>query len=459
MRCDVCSRVPMVKAFLAIMSSLSKYQDEQIFRSDEATSIPTFTASASSTKRPWAATSPSQATWSGTRPSTPTTGDYDDYIAPFLAKLNESRDFTGPLTLFKTWVSPIDDPDNQLEELTPSGARDATKVGRHLLQRYPDLVPTTKKVYADKKSRTKDTAKAFRAFPQEQDVEVIEISSHGEFHSTIPHKYCDNFSKKAGDKEVAKFIEHYTRQPLARLQPHAPFNLSGNDIVGMQQMCGYESAITGEVSKICDIFTPFEWMAFEYAWDVKYAYMVGFGNKLSPYLGFPWLNVTAALFAKLHERESHPGAAERVPDDDGQRFFLSFTHREVPPFLATALGLFDSSSPIDDSLPLHKINFARAWKMSELIPFLGHVGMEKMTCDATSGGVGTLEKPQEFVRVIANTAPRPIPSCQDGPGASCSLREFQKFVDRGMEKYGDFHGVCGKNKKDKDAERQRIEWR
>lgn len=72
-----------------------------------------------------------------------------------------------------------------MAQITPDGAYISTKVGDHLLRWCPELVPTMKKVYADKKARTQDAAEAFvRAFPQE--VEVVEISSGKEFQSTIP---------------------------------------------------------------------------------------------------------------------------------------------------------------------------------------------------------------------------------------------------------------------------------
>jgi len=81
--------------------------------------------------------------------------------------------------------------------------------------------------------------------------------------------------------------------------------------------------------------------------------------------------------------------------------------------------------------------------MTELLPFLGHVGVEKLSCQGlTANG----DKQEEFIRVIANTAPRPIPTCQDGPGASCRIDFFFKLVKEGMEKYGDFDGIC-KNKR------------
>jgi hypothetical protein len=217
--------------------------------------------------------------------------------------------------------------------------------------------------------------------------------------------------------------------------------------MGLQQLCGYESAITGKVSAICGVFTDDEWMAYEYAWDSKYSKMVGHDNPLSPYLGFPWLNTTAQLFSKFHAPHHNPPT--EIPDDNGQRFFISFTHREVPPFIATALGLFKSSNAYTEEFPTDRINWSRSWKMAELIPFLGHVGIEKLTCDRGEGD-------REFVRMIANSAPRSIPRCQDGPGASCGFDRFEELVRDGMEIYGNFDGICG-NDNDDDEEKGKMD--
>jgi hypothetical protein len=60
-------------------------------------------------------------------------------------------------------------------------------------------------------------------------------------------------------------------------------------------------------------------------------------------------------------------------------------------------------------------------EMAELIPFLGHVGMEKLTCNIVSMDP---DDDREYIRIIANSAPRSIPECQDGPGASCGFDEY-----------------------------------
>lgn len=289
---------------------------------------------------------------------------------------------------------------------------DAYNVGKHLTSLYPDLAPTVKKILADKKSRTYDTAKALtKAFPNHKDIEVVRIKKHDANHSMealIPHKSCDNFSKEPGKKEFAEFVSHYAPQAADRLQPFMPFRLTDEDVTGFQSLCGYESAILGKRSKICAVFTDVEWMSYEYAWDLKYAHMMGPLNPLSPYLGFPWLKEQSKLLRQVDSDTDDTG--DGWPE--GQRFFLSFTHREVPPFVATALGIFNSSSAAVEQFPTDRVNWVRSWKMSDLIPFLGHVGMEKINCGKDSGSEG------DFIRVVANTAPRPIPSCQNGKCAA-----------------------------------------
>ncbi|KAI9055450.1 hypothetical protein LZ554_000404 [Drepanopeziza brunnea f. sp. 'monogermtubi'] len=355
--------------------------------------------------------------------------DYQRYIEPFLKKLDSTyavssrkkrEGWRGPLAFFDKWKTPIDD--NRLEEITPQGIKDSKKVGKHLLSRYPTLVPTTKRIFADTKSRTQDTAAAFvKVFPQK--VEIEEISSNrSSFYSQNPHKACDAFSKKPGDKEMNTFMSRYTAPIIARLQRHSPVDLTETDIMGLQQLCGYESAITGKKSDTCDVFTDDEWMSYEYAWDLKYSYM---------------------LMEKFHSPRHRDTLGGEIPDDDGQRFFLAFTHREVPPFIATALGLFNSSNALAEEFPTDRINWNRSWKMAELIPFLGHVGIEKLTCNSVSAEPAD---EQEYIRVIANSAPRPIPGCEDGPGASCKVDQFVEKIRRGMEEYGDFEGVCGNDK-------------
>ena len=366
--------------------------------------------------------------------------EYEEYIKPLLWKIEQHRgSFTGSMEFLNDWHSPI--LEDHLEDVTPSGKVDANNVGKHLLKRYPDLVPTAKKILADKKARTYDTAVAMmQAFPDPNSIEIVRITQdvNGSMDALIPHKSCPAFNKKPGKKEMETFVDFYGTKASKRLASASPFKLAPGDILGLQSTCGYQSAIEGKRSPLCALFTDEEWMAYEYAWDLRYAYMVGPLNPLSPYLGFPWLQSQLELLSDYSETSA---VRRGWPED--QKFFLGFTHREVPPFVATALGIFNSSSSEIEEFPTDRINWVRAWRMSDLIPFLGHVGMERITCDRNDAG----RPGEDFIRFVANTAPRPIPNCQSGPGASCPFEEFKKMVKRGAREYGDFHSVCGESPK------------
>lgn len=141
-----------------------------------------------------------------------------------------------------------------------------------------------------------------------------------------------------------------------------------------------------------------------------------------------------------------------------QSLYISFSHREEPPLVMTALNLFNNSAyyptlDVNNTMPTDRINYRRAWKTSEILPFLGHVGLERMQCaNATLNSTESSQEGAEnvwdngaFVRVLVNGAPIPMPGCQDGPGDSCSLAGFAEFVGQRAELYGDFIGACGIN--------------
>ncbi|KAF4470022.1 acid phosphatase [Fusarium albosuccineum] len=378
--------------------------------------------------------------------------EYEDYIQPFLFKLEKHRGgFSGPLEFLNKWHSPIDE--NHLEDVTPSGKRDAKKVGNHLVKRYRHLASSVKRVIADTKARTYDTAKAFlQAFPEDGNIEITRFDKkelNDGTRALLPHKACSKFSKAPGTEEQLQFLGVYGKQVSRRLSPYTPSNydLDPKDVFALQSICGYESAIRGKRSPICALFSDAEWLSYEYAWDMKYAHMVGPLNPLSSFLGFPWLNSQSRLFDTI-DSDTDTDHHDAAGWPSGQRLFFYFTHREVPPFVATALGIFNSSSLEGyDEFPTSHVNHVRAWKMSDLIPFLGHVGMEKMTCEKPAHNGRNAEK-EDFVRFIANTAPRPLPLCQSGPGASCPFKTFKTIVSAGMKKYGDFDAVCENDQQD-----------
>ncbi|KAF1841414.1 repressible acid phosphatase [Cucurbitaria berberidis CBS 394.84] len=357
--------------------------------------------------------------------------DYEEYIEPFTDKLkNATADWrsAGPLAFLASWKTPITD--EELEDLTSVGRLESYKLGVDVRLRYPHL-KDPKKVWTSTAERTELSADSFiqglaTKKNNTERVSVLENAARGA-DSLTPYKGCPKYSSSFGSKQSSQFRETYTKPIIARLHDSAPsFNFTAQDVVAMQQLCGYETVIRGS-SPFCslELFSQNDWLAFEYMNDIMYFYNTGYGNQISGVLGFPWLNASASAL---------------LSNDADQDLFVSFTHRELPPTVIVALGLFNNSAfsganDINATMPLTTQNHQRAWKSSQILPFLTNIAIEKMTCD--SYGYTT----DEYIRVLVNQASHPL-SCTDGPGESCSVSAFRNFVQERGSLFGGFTERC-----------------
>ena len=131
-----------------------------------------------------------------------------------------------------------------------------------------------------------------------------------------------------------------------------------------------------------------------------------------------------------------------------QAFHIWFTHREEVPLVTHALDLFHGHDEATGDMPLDKVNPTRVWKTSEIIPFLGHVSLERMECPAANGNQEEQVPTQSYVRIIVNGSPQEQPACHSGPGGSCPLLEFEELVESLPGIYGELSEVC----QEKDGE-------
>lgn len=195
----------------------------------------------------------------------------------------------------------------------------------------------------------------------------------------------------------------------------------------MQELCGYETVIRGS-SPFCslEVFSPNDWLNFEYTNDIQYHYNTGYGNPISGVLGFPWVNASAGTL---------------LADNTDQDIYVSFTHRELPPTVLVAMGLFNNSAYTgandpNATMPLTTQNYLRAWQSSRILPFLTNIAIEKMACDSYGFNAG------DYFRVLVNQSPQHLPDCHDGPGESCSRSTFQQFIQERGQQFGGYTEKC-----------------
>ncbi|KAI0734821.1 histidine phosphatase superfamily, partial [Fomitopsis betulina] len=372
--------------------------------------------------------------------------EYEHIIAPFVYKLGNFSDkqvFSGnpALSFLTNWTSPIDDPDAELEKVTGSGKQDAAALGAIFAQRYSGILggqgEDSWKIWAAVATRDQDTSIAFASgFNQSiHNVSLVIIDEgKSQFANTLtPHESCDAFDTSIGSDEEKAFVQTYAPTVATRLNSlvNSLFNWTASDVFAAQSLCGYDTVIRNmTVSGFCNLFSESEWLDYEYANDLMYHRSLGYGNELAPVLGLPWVSASTRILSGSANTSATSAAGK-------QQLFISFTHREEPAFIVTALGLFNSTNA---SMPTDSINFDRAWRTSEILPFLANIGLERFACNASATGNGSNT---DFVRALVNAAQIPLPGCTDGPEDSCSLNNFVSFVREREQLYGDFVGTCG----------------
>lgn len=208
----------------------------------------------------------------------------------------------------------------------------------------------------------------------------------------------------------------------------------------------------------------------------------GYGAPWVGAVGIPWLELATQKISQGHPPHGDDLAPTRASDelkkkkgDDPpipkptrapnetnphQMLNVYFTHREEPPVVVVALGLLNSSVPwsewgqssptAGDDWDWGAVDWSgweakgrdRLWNTNEIIPFLGHVAVERLECITQHSLTEADTKP--FVRVLLNETPKPLPDCDGGPGGTCALKDFLKYVKRRRDTFGDFEEVCKK---------------
>lgn len=374
--------------------------------------------------------------------------DYESYIEPFVEKVVASQASNSSiswsttanpaLAFLSTWQSPITE--SEEEKLTKVGQLEAFKLGIDVSDRYPSFAQPGK-VWTSAAERTVRSATSFidGLVSQTNLTSLIQVSEGEEegADSLTPYEACPAYSSSRGSSQSGVYQKIYTAPILSRFRAAIPgFNWTSNDITGMFELCGYETVIRGS-SPFCslDLFTPDEWLGFEYTNDIQYFQNTGYGNPISGTIGFPWVNATAELLMA----DSNTTA---------QDLTVSFTHRELPPTVLVAMGLFNNSAfsganDVNATMPNDTLNPRRAWVSSKILPFLTNIAVERMECDSYGYQDAGANSTGEYYRVLVNQSPQLLEGCVDGPGFSCSRTGFESFVKSRGELFGNFSQSCG----------------
>ncbi|OBA17005.1 acid phosphatase [Metschnikowia bicuspidata var. bicuspidata NRRL YB-4993] len=339
--------------------------------------------------------------------------------------------FRGELEFFNDYTYFVDNENNYETETTSinsegtfSGTTDAMKHGLSFRAKYNSLFNAsaeTLKVFTANSARVHQTSNYFaRGFMGDEysdeavEYYILDEDASMGANSMTPSYGCLNYQWDINEDIVGQYNESYLDGARKRLmKDNEKFNLTTSDVKNMFQWCAYEINVRGS-SPVCDLFTNEEYVRYSYFQDLDNYYANSHGNNLSATVSSAWLNATRNFLM------------EKSP---AYRVLLSFTHdNEIETFHA-ALGLFEP----DEDLPTDHIPFPIPYSHIQVTPQGARTITEKFSCgDAT------------YVRYVVNDAVIPIKTCQDGPGFSCELSDFEKYIDLRLE--GKSYGTqCGIN--------------
>ncbi|KAL3471145.1 histidine phosphatase superfamily [Aspergillus californicus] len=368
----------------------------------------------------------------------PDPGAYEEWQA--LHDAIQSADFwaSGALSFLSDWSPVLRYPEEQIAQVSITGYKELYNLGVDLRFRYPSFYKdnTPFVLWANEYQRTVDSARLFaRGYlgPNSSfaDIYAVNADAAGAAgNSLATSDQCPNFQDVSGGDYATTWDSIYLPPITKRLNKMIRGNLTLTDsqVSIFPYLCGFETQITGSVSPFCEIFTKEEILQYEYRQDLRYYYGTGAGAGKNMTVMYPVLQGIVNLLEEgpVATTESSNGTEILPP------LIVAFTHDNQINELASILGVFDKQKP----LSAKRIDNDRIYVSSRTSPMRGTLAFERLNCQTRKGN-------SVNVRILINDAVYPVPSCRSGPGSSCPVDKYAKYVAKQKSKYGSFGSICG----------------
>ncbi|KAF3988596.1 hypothetical protein FT663_03559 [Candidozyma haemuli var. vulneris] len=338
------------------------------------------------------------------------------------------KPFVGELAFLNDYEYFVSDKEYYEKETSPknsqglyAGTSDAFNHGTTFRSRYSELFEQSSEpltLFTSNSGRCHVTARYFARglFGDEYSDDTADfavIAEEDKFgaNSLTPVVSCQNFHYSASKDFVGAYNTDFLSATSARITEGNDFNLTEKETSRLVEWCAYEINVRG-YSPFCNLFTNDEFVKLSYGSDLSYYYGNGPGNNLTGTIGAPYLQATLDYLKE---------------DNPPQKFVLAFTHDTNIEHFHAALGLLAPEDP----LPNDHIPFPVPYAHTQIVPMGARLYTEKYKC----GG-------ESYVRFLVNDAVVPLQHCQDGPGFSCKLSDYEAYVQSRLEGK-DYASQCG----------------
>lgn len=265
--------------------------------------------------------------------------------------------------------------------------------------------------------------------------------------------------------------------------------MSDTDVSIIPYLCGYESQITGTLSPFCNVFTNAELEQYEYAQSLRYYYGIGPGVDLPSKMMIPFLNKVVDVLAEgpgqngtyangtsftlpsiitafLNDGQlTELGAASGVWDSEaalsgtnmtkGRKYYSSHFVTQRGTFAVERLTCTSEAesqsgsqkrdskrSPIPVGAPIIPRNTGNSTAVTYPSSFVTSATSSASSATATSPSTLPSAGNSTYVRILLNDVVYPVPSCKSGPGESCLLDTYVKYMADKLAAVGSYYDAC-----------------
>ena len=256
------------------------------------------------------------------------------------------------------------------------------------------------------------------------------------------------------------WIDTYLADATDRLKKQAGnYNWTVDDTYHAQEMCPYETVALG-YSRFCSLFTPDEWVGFEYSIAIQVMANTGFLSPVGRAVGVGYVvEFLSRMEGHVVNDTAAPSQVNMTLDANpvafpvNQSLYFDFTHETTLAAILTAFGLTQFAQDMPTTGPPQDLQFIS----SEVIPFATRLVIEIITAPRpvlskrpqTSGesayDMSQGEKETKYVHFVLNqrTVPlgRSFAECGDRDDGWCELETFLDLQRKGVE-HADFEYAC-----------------
>ena len=264
--------------------------------------------------------------------------------------------------------------------------------------------------------------------PKDFPYDILAIPEAAGVNNTLNHALCTAFEtgiySSVGDAAQAAWVNVFIPPILAEINQNLPgANLTAKDAISFLDLCPFNTVVDGAVSPFCHLFTRDQWRQYDYYQALGKWYGIGPGNPLGSTQGVGWVN---ELLARLTNTPvvDHTSTNSTLDDSSAtfplnRTLYADFSHDNDMTGILAALGVYNRTAQLSQTSvesPLANGGYSASWT----VPFAARIYVEKMTCDAGSGG----SSGEELVRILVNDRVVPLQNCGTDELGRCTLSRF-----------------------------------